>query len=260
MNKEYLESLYKRHSEKKDQLVVCQVADFFENTLQLLFPELGCNSTKSKAQFLEQIDGLKTILDGFLKTLKIEDSKKISEKFWAEIQTIHSLLEKDVLAMFAGDPAAKSTEEIVLTYPGFYAISAYRIANILYKLEVPILPRLITENAHSKTGIDIHPGAAIGESFCIDHGTGIVIGETTTIGNGVKIYQGVTLGALSVNKEDADIKRHPTIEDGVVIYAGATILGGRTTIGENSVVGGNVWITKSIEKNSKVYYSTDAKT
>ena len=153
-----------------------------------------------------------------------------------------------------GDPAAKSHAEVIRTYPGFFAIVAYRIAHELESLSVGIIPRIITEYAHSQTGIDIHPGAEIGRYFCIDHGTGVVIGETCNIGDYVKIYQGVTLGALSVAKEDADKKRHPTLEDRVVIYAGATILGGETVIGENSVVGGNVWLTKSIKPNSKVYY------
>ncbi|MEL7147946.1 MAG: serine acetyltransferase, partial [Bacteroidota bacterium] len=157
-------------------------------------------------------------------------------------------------AMYNGDPAAKSKSEVIRTYPGFYAIAAYRIANALYRLNVPLLPRVITEHAHGKTGIDIHPAAQIGDHFCIDHGTGVVIGETTVIGEHVKIYQGVTLGALSVDKRDATTKRHPTIGREVVIYAGATILGGKTIIGDRSVVGGNVWLTKSIPADSKIYY------
>jgi serine O-acetyltransferase len=156
--------------------------------------------------------------------------------------------------MYAGDPAAKSRTEILRSYPGFYAIAAYRIANQMHRQGIQLIPRMITELAHSRTGIDIHPGATIGQYFCIDHGTGVVIGETTVIGDHVKIYQGVTLGALSVEKADADKKRHPTIEDHVVIYAGATILGGKTTIGKNSVIGGNVWLTKSVPAGSKVYY------
>src|SRR5690554_430759 len=156
--------------------------------------------------------------------------------------------------MYTGDPAAKSKTEIVRSYPGFYAIAAYRIAHLLYRQGIALIPRMITEFAHSKTGVDIHPGARIGSYFCIDHGTGVVIGETAVVGDYVKIYQGVTLGALSVNKEDADKKRHPTIEDQVVIYAGATILGGETTVGRESVIGGNVWLTKSVPPQSKIYY------
>jgi serine O-acetyltransferase len=156
--------------------------------------------------------------------------------------------------MYTGDPAARSRSEVIRTYPGFYAISAYRVAHKLVELGVPGIPRIITEHAHSRTGIDIHPEARIGNHFCIDHGTGVVIGETTVIGNHVKIYQGVTLGALSVNKEDAQRKRHPTLEDNVVVYAGATILGGETVIGQGSIIGGNVWLTRSVPAGSKIYY------
>ena len=152
----------------------------------------------------------------------------------------------DAAAAFKGDPAAKSNEDIILSYPGLEAILVYSIANVLYKNGVPIIPRIMTEHVHGKTGIDINPGAEIGESFFIDHGTGVVIGESTIIGNNVKIYQGVTLGALSVKKELMNKKRHPTIEDDVTIYAGATILGGETVIGRGCTIGGNTWVTHSI--------------
>ncbi|HET6766244.1 MAG TPA: serine O-acetyltransferase EpsC, partial [Chitinophagaceae bacterium] len=163
----------------------------------------------------------------------------------------------DIEALLAGDPAARTRFEIVRAYPGFYAISFYRIAHALIDLDIPLLPRIITEYAHSKTGIDIHPAAEIGEHFFIDHGTGIVIGETTIIGDHVKLYQGVTLGALSVDKALASVKRHPTVEDHVIIYSGATILGGDTVIGHNSIIGGNVWLTKSIPSCSTVYHRPD---
>lgn len=163
-----------------------------------------------------------------------------------ELPEIKRKITLDVEAVFKGDPAAKSKEEIILSYPGLEAILIYRIANFLYTNGVPIIPRIMSEYIHGKTGIDINPGAKIGESFFIDHGTGIVIGETTIIGNNVKIYQGVTLGALSVKKELKNKKRHPTIEDDVTIYAGATILGGETTIGRGSTIGGNTWVTHSI--------------
>lgn len=163
-----------------------------------------------------------------------------------ELPEIKRKITLDVEAVFKGDPAAKSKEEIILSYPGLEAILIYRIANFLYTNGVPIIPRIMSEYIHGKTGIDINPGAKIGESFFIDHGTGIVIGETTVIGNNVKIYQGVTLGALSVKKELKNQKRHPTIEDDVTIYAGATILGGETTIGRGSTIGGNTWVTHSI--------------
>jgi len=159
----------------------------------------------------------------------------------------------DVEAAFEGDPAAKSHEEVILAYPGLEAISIHRFAHELWIRNIPLLPRMMSEYIHGKTGIDIHPGATIGESFFIDHGTGVVIGETTVIGKNVKIYQGVTLGALSVRKELSHKKRHPTIEDEVTIYAGATILGGETVIGRGSVIGGNVWITESVPPYSRVY-------
>lgn len=171
--------------------------------------------------------------------------------FLSRIQRVREKLNSDVAAAYAGDPAAKSFDEIILSYPGLFAIAVYRVAHELYHLEIPLIPRIMTELAHSATGIDIHPGAHIGNSFFIDHGTGIVIGETTRIGDNVKIYQGVTLGALSFKKDrDGRVlkggKRHPTIEDNVVIYAGATILGGETVVGRDSVIGGNVWLLESV--------------
>lgn len=180
----------------------------------------------------------------------------ITFRFLESLTTIQKMIAKDISATFKGDPAAKSYDEIIYCYPGIYAIMAYRIAHRLIELGVPLLPRMMTEYAHSVTGIDIHPGARIDESFVIDHGTGIVIGETTQIGKNVRIYQGVTLGALSVPKDTADSmrweKRHPTVMDDVIIYSGATILGGKTTIGARSVIGGNVWITESVPSDTKV--------
>ena len=169
-----------------------------------------------------------------------------------EIPEIRRKIALDVQAANAGDPAAKSNEEVIVSYPGLEAITVYRLANFLCRNGIPVVPRIMSEYAHSRTGIDINPGATIGESFFIDHGTGVVIGESCVIGNNVKIYQGVTLGALSVKKELMNKKRHPTIEDNVTIYANATILGGSTVIGEGSVVGGNTWITKSVAPHSTV--------
>lgn len=166
---------------------------------------------------------------------------------------VRKLLEADVAAAFRGDPAARSHHEIIFSYPGLDAITTYRLANVLFHLGVPYIPRIMTEIAHSKTGIDIHPGATIGPGFFIDHGTGVVIGETTEIGENVKLYQGVTLGALSFDRDDSgelvhgDYKRHPTLRDNVVVYANATILGGQTVVGEGAVIGSNVWLTKSVE-------------
>ena len=186
-----------------------------------------------------------------------EKAQKITRLFFDEMPEVYEALLKDAEAILQFDPAADSIEEVLLAYPGFYATAVYRLSNILWKQGVKILPRVFAEYAHSKTGIDIHPGATIGSSFFIDHGTGVVIGEFAVIGNHVKIYQGVTLGALSVNKDQAKSKRHPTIEDNVVIYSGATILGGDTVIGENSVIGGNVWLTNSVLPQSIVYHKSE---
>ena len=176
------------------------------------------------------------------------------------IPSIRAILTTDVQATYEGDPAAKSQDEVIFSYPGIFAIMVYRIAHQLFQLGVPLLPRIMTEHAHSLTGIDIHPKAEIGERFVIDHGTGIVIGETAKIGNNVRIYQGVTLGALSLPPDAGirlkDIKRHPTIEDDVIIYSGATILGGDTVIGTRSVIGGNVWFTESVPPDTKVLIET----
>ena len=175
------------------------------------------------------------------------------DDFFDELPAIRALLNTDVMAAYSGDPAASSTEEVILAYPGLQAITVHRLAHFFWKREVPLIPRIMSELVHSKTGIDIHPGARIGESFFIDHGTGVVVGETCVIGNNVKLYQGVTLGAMSVRKEEAGKKRHPTIEDDVTIYSGATILGGDTVIGRGSIIGGNVWLTHSVPPGSKIY-------
>lgn len=181
-----------------------------------------------------------------------------SDDFFTALPGLYNTLQKDAQAIFRYDPAAQSPEEVIVAYPGFYAIAVYRFANQLWKQHIKTLPRLFTEYAHSKTGIDIHPGATIGESFFIDHGTGIVIGETTVIGKNVKVYQGVTIGALSTSREKATGKRHPTIEDNVIIYSGATILGGETVIGKNSVIGGNMWLTKSVPRNTIAEHQSGA--
>jgi serine O-acetyltransferase len=174
-----------------------------------------------------------------------------------QIPMLRKKLAADVRAAYEGDPAAKSHDEIIFSYPGLYAITVHRLAKILHQLKIPQLPRIMSELAHSLTGIDIHPGATIGERFVIDHGTGIVIGETSVIGDNVRIYQNVTIGALSLPRDAGEklrwVKRHPTIEDDVIIYSGATVLGGDTTIGARSVVGGNVWLTRSIPPDTKIF-------
>ncbi|GAB4539151.1 MAG: serine acetyltransferase [Anaerolineae bacterium] len=184
-----------------------------------------------------------------------EKGRDIANDLVRALPEIREQLHQDVQAALAGDPAARSEAEVIVAYPGLAAISVHRIVHFLYQREVPLLPRIMSEYIHHQTGIDIHPGATIGASFFIDHGTGVVIGETTVIGDHVKIYQGVTLGALSVKKELARQKRHPTIEDNVTIYAGATILGGNTVIGHDSVIGGNVWLIQSVPPYSRVYNS-----
>ena len=181
----------------------------------------------------------------------------VADEFFEELPKIRILLSEDLKAAVRGDPAAKSADEVILSYPGFQAITVYRMANFLWKRQVPLIPRMMSEFIHRRTGIDIHPGAQISGSFFIDHGTGIVIGETTVIGSNVKLYQGVTLGALSVKKEEGGQKRHPTIEDNVTIYANATILGGDTVIGSGSIIGGSVWITHSVPPGSKIYLKRD---
>jgi serine O-acetyltransferase len=194
----------------------------------------------------------------------VVDTEAVAEKLLSRLPEVKRMLIKDVQAIYEGDPAAHSPEEVILCYPGFYAISIYRIAHEFYLLKIPYISRIMTEYAHEKTGIDIHAGATIGERFFIDHGTGIVIGETTEIGAGVKIYQGVTLGARSFELDSSGnpvkgIKRHPNIGNGVVIYANATILGGDTFIGDGAVIGANVWITSSVEAGQVVYYGKNSK-
>jgi len=183
-----------------------------------------------------------------------DESRRICIEFFDRIPMIRSYVETDLKAAFVGDPAAGSYEEIILAYPGFLASTVSRIAHELYLLKVPVLPRLMTEYAHSLTGIDIHPGARLGKYFFIDHGTGVVIGETSIIGDNVKLYQGVTIGALSTRdgQKLAGVKRHPTIEDNVVIYAGATVLGGETVIGHDAVIGGNAFVTSSVPAGMRV--------
>ncbi len=197
------------------------------------------------------------ILNGKKKTDQNMEADQVISELKVALPKVYAMIWQDAEAAYQGDPAAESIQEVILAYSGFYAIAVHRIAHILYQLGIPIFPRMISGFAHEKTGIDIHPGAKIGSSFFMDHGTGIVIGGTTEIANNVKIYQGVTLGAISVSKELANVKRHPTIEENVVIYSGATILGGKTIIGKNSVIGGNAWVTGSVAPFSIVYQTNE---
>ncbi|SEQ81472.1 serine O-acetyltransferase EpsC [Neolewinella agarilytica] len=238
------------------------IEDWLEGVLQFLFPEFSAVKFSTERAFLlqYQTNDLKlfTILDSLSSRLP-KSAVDIRAAFEADLPAVYDSLSEDAEAILSGDPAARDRTEVVSTYPGFYALAVHRLAHCLCRLGVPLLPRMLSEIAHQKTGIEIHPGAKIGRRFCIDHGTGIVIGETVEIGDDVKMYQGVTLGALSVSKDMARTKRHPTIRDRVVIYAGATILGGDTVIGEDSIIGGNTWIVKSIGPNSRVYYRVPEK-
>lgn len=257
MNQDFINKIFHTHQEYTKIPAKSAIIGFFNDLLGILFPDFSSYPAKSEKQVKEILEELQHKLKRILSnniSLEGDNKEEIVEAFFDSLPILYARLEKDIDAMFKGDPAASDHSEIIRSYPGFYAIASYRLAHELALLGVKNIPRIITEDAHSKTGIDIHPHAIIGEHFCIDHGTGIVIGETTVIGKCVKIYQGVTLGALSVDKADAKVKRHPTIEDNVVIYAGATILGGKTRIGKNSTIGGNVWLVKSIPADSRVYY------
>ena len=228
---------------------------FIENLIHALFPirqrcavddeEIAIELDRSAVKLRELLYSIRKSLD--------QSPDELVDAFFSRIPEAFELLAADADAVTRYDPAASCVEEIILCYPGFFAITVYRMAHILNELKVPVLPRILVEYAHQLTGIDIHPGAQIASPFFIDHGTGIVIGETARIGKEVRIFQGVTLGALTVERSMANTKRHPTIEDHVVIYAGSTILGGDTVIGHHTVVGGNTWITESILPHSVVY-------
>ena len=236
--------------------------EYLTELIDFLFPHFSNKvyySTEdilAKIQLLERsLISLLNMINGNLKN----DKNKTASIYLSKIPRVHEMLWFDAEAIFKGDPAAENIDEVILAYPGFLSIMIYRLAHELYLLEVPLIPRILTEYAHEKTGIDIHPGASIGSPFFIDHGTGIVIGETTVIGKNVKLYQGVTLGALSVEKKLSDTKRHPTIQDDVIVYSQAVILGGNTVIGNNSIIGGNSWITQSIPSNSIVYSKSEVR-
>ena len=224
-----------------------------KSIFRLLFPSTNSYSDTENENILNHSQ---VSLLGLLIGLT-DEKEKIADIFFENLEDIKKTLVKDAEFILESDPAATQLIEVIAIYPGFFAIFCYRIAHTLANLSVPLLPRMITEYSHKVTGIDIHPHAEIGCPFAIDHGTGIVIGETTKIGNNVKLYQGVTLGALSVDKSKASKKRHPTIEDNVVLYSGCTILGGETVVGRNSIIGGNVWLTESIAPFSVVYHKSE---
>lgn len=258
MEKKFIQELFAAHQKARELPSPSQVCDWLNGLLGVLFPELADHRFATQREFEQYLRALELDLFKILDTLGDsigEQAPAIESAFMDRLPWVRDMLQKDATAILKGDPAAVSLTEVIRSYPGFYAIAVFRLAHEFYRLQVPLIPRILAEHAHSKTGIDIHPAAQIGEYFCIDHGTGIVIGETCEIGNEVKIYQGVTLGALSVKKELAQTKRHPTIEDRVVLYSGATILGGDTVIGHDSVIGGNVWVTETVAPFCRVYYT-----
>jgi serine O-acetyltransferase len=229
--------------------------EFVQRMLALLFPhfagvdaacglDVHVDAQRAEAVLRRTIEGL------------VPDAAAVVAAFFDKVPDIYDALVQDASAIHSGDPAAESVDEVILAYPGFLATAVHRIAHELYRLEVPLIPRLLSEWAHRQTGIDIHPGAQLGLAFAIDHGTGIVIGETSVIGERVRMYQGVTLGALAVNKRLANHKRHPTIGNDVVLYANATILGGNTEVGDGSIIGGNVWLTSSVPPRSVVQFTS----
>ncbi len=251
--------LFKQYNSfRKEVPSMLKAHAFADNIINSLFPikrekectlpQIDLNMAQLQIDFKDLIGPMEKILD--------EPINTITEKFFTQLPDIYESLIQDANTFLESDPAARSVESVILYYPGFYSISIYRVSHVFYKLKIPFLPRIISEYAHSKTGIDIHPGAEIGSNFFIDHGTGVVIGETTNIGNNVKIYQGVTLGAMYVKKSMKGKKRHPTIEDNVIIYSGSTILGGDTVVGHDTVIGGNVWLTKSVPSYSVVYHES----
>ena len=238
------------------------VAAFADSLLGILFAQLSDDATATEDDLAARLILVRRDLRRLVGPL-VEPGDAAVDRvvagFAAALPDIHARILLDAEAINAGDPAAESVDEVVAAYPGFLAIAIHRVAHELCRLGVPILPRLLAEVAHTRTGIDIHPGATIGQRFCIDHGTGIVVGETAIIGDDVKLYQGVTLGALSVAKTAAGSKRHPTIGDRTVIYANATVLGGETVVGSDSVVGGNVFLTASVPPGSIVYQTTQSR-
>ena len=254
----FLQKLYTQKQKSFAAFPDKELSEKFINDL-FAFLFLPGNPRLQQQDLDKEFESLKSHLSSLIYEM-VKDGNKvqaITDHFFQQLSSIYDELLLDAAAIKTYDPAADSLEEVIMAYPGFYAITVYRLSNVLWKSGLKILPRFFTEYAHSRTGVDIHPGATIGQSFFIDHGTGIVIGETTVIGKNVKIYQGVTLGALNSSKETSGKKRHPSIEDDVIIYSGATILGGETSVGKNSIIGGNVWLTYSVPESSVVFHRSD---
>ena len=252
----FAEELAQAHAAVPDALPGAAFCVLADGLLALLFPQRAERPLPTPDAVVAELYRFRAELAGLLAQVPAlpAPAPALADEFTAQLPALRAALLRDASAILASDPAAQGLAEIISSYPGFYATALYRLAHALHQRGLPRLPRLLSEYAHQRTGIDIHPGASIGAAFCIDHGTGLVIGETAIIGANVQVYQGVTLGALSVTKGLQGTKRHPTIEDHVVIYAGATILGGSTVIGAHSIIGGNVWLTESVPSHSRVYH------
>ena len=257
---DYIGKLYQRKYENQ-KIHVCLpgISGWMNELIELIFPIMGQRYFESEQDLAEAMEENRKRLVYILECQNEMPEQCIEQAvtdFYNTLDGIESKLNLDAQFFFECDPACLSVDEVIAAYPGFYAICSYRIANVVLKQGYGLIARMITENAHARTGVDIHPGATIGCPFFIDHATGVVVGETTVIGNRVALYQGVTLGALRVSKDMHGTKRHPTVEDDCVIYAGATILGGDTIIGRNSIIGGNVWLSSSVKPNSFVYHES----
>jgi serine O-acetyltransferase len=259
-----MNSFYQEIAKQHQDLLILPKKKLIHHFIDELFSVLFSNTSKSFGD-VTIIQDKFTELESLFNELVLDfapkngKSQQQVQTFFEELPDLYKKALNDGKTILAKDPAAKSLEEVLYTYPGFFAIAIYRFSHQIWNQGLKLLARTISEYAHSKTSIEIHPGAQIGDDFAIDHGTGIVIGETVIIGNNVQIYQGVTLGALSVKKGEASVKRHPTIENNVIIYANSTILGGQTTVGRDSIIGGNVWLTYTIPSNSVVYHKNEIK-
>ena len=249
------------HHEKKNSSSLCKRTThrWLEDSLSLMFPILSTDELDSIEAIQLQLFTLRTKLSELLACVDKDIQREVSDQklatlFFVKLEHILKTLETDAQFIFEQDPAAKSLQEVMLCYPGFFAIAVHRLSHFFYQSGRIVFARVLSEFAHTRTGIDIHPGANIGSPFSIDHGTGIVIGETSIIGKNVKLFQGVTLGAKSVKNEMKNQKRHPTVEDNCIIYSNASILGGGVTIGKDSIIGGNVWLTESVPAGSKVFF------
>ena len=260
---EQIKSLYlRKYSNQKAHICLPGIRQWLDDFLIIVFPAMGQNFFDSVESLQEAIDENKKRLIKILEC-QSDDSRvsldSIAEQIYDEIFKVEELLNIDVDYFIKSDPATSDANEVISSYPGFYAIACYRIAHVIVKMGYPLFARMITETAHQKTGIDIHPKAVIGSPIFIDHGTGIVIGETSIIGDRVSIYQGVTLGSMKVHKNLKGVKRHPTVGDDCILYANATILGGETIVGKGSVIGGNVWLAKSVPEESSVFNESKIK-